>query len=158
MLSKMEVITDNATLNISAHQKPSTLIPSVNLSAKRIINALITNENNPKVRMVIGKESKDKIGLTIRLSKPKTTAKIMAEVKSATCTPLRIFGKKYATIAVIRSLIMTFIVFYNLRYGFSGFYFYFFDFGDEPIFYLDDEVISYQYHFRDKYHPNKYKT
>ena len=94
MLSKMEVITDNATLNISAHQKPSTLIPFVNLSAKRIINALITNENNPKVRMVIGKESKDKIGLTIRLSKPKTMAKIMAEVKSATCTPLRIFGKK----------------------------------------------------------------
>jgi hypothetical protein len=55
------------------------LIPSVNLSAKRIINALITNENNPKVRMVIGKESKDKIGLTIRLRKPKTMAKIMAK-------------------------------------------------------------------------------
>ena len=42
--------------------------------------------------MVIGKESKDKIGLTIRLSKsPKQ--KIMVRSKVTTCTPLRIFGK-----------------------------------------------------------------
>lgn len=94
MLSKMKVSIESAILKISAHQKPSILIPSVKCAAKRMITALITNENKPSVMMVIGSESSDIIGFTIRLSNPKTIANIMAEAKSATCTPLKILGRK----------------------------------------------------------------
>lgn len=75
-------------LKMKADQNPSTLIPLVKCAAKSMIKALITKENNPNVIIVIGSENSDIIGFTMRLSNPKTIANMMAEVKSATCTPL----------------------------------------------------------------------
>lgn len=83
----------------------------VKCAANSTITALITKEKSPSVIIVIGKESNDKMGLTIRFNTPKTIAKITAEVKSATCTPFKILDNKKATRAVIRSLIMVFIIF-----------------------------------------------
>lgn len=51
-----------------------TANPSINLPARRIINALITNKNNPNVIMVIGKVKIIKIGFTIRFKIDNTTA------------------------------------------------------------------------------------
>jgi hypothetical protein len=48
--------------------------PSINLLARRIINALITNKNSPKVRIVIGKVKITKMGFTIKFKIDKTTA------------------------------------------------------------------------------------
>ena len=74
---------------------------------------MITKEKSPNVSIVIGRENNDKIGLTIRFNKPKTIANMTAEVKSATCTPFNILDNKKATTAVMRSLIMVFIIFCN---------------------------------------------
>ena len=115
ILPKMEVTTDNNTLKTSAHKKPSILIPSVKWSAKSIINALITNENKPSVRMVIGNENSFTMGLMMRLIIPKTTAKISADVKLviSTCGLNNLEIPKAAT-AVMRSLIIVFIFYLNL--------------------------------------------
>ena len=61
-------------LNHKAVQKPSTLKPTTNLSANKIITPLITNKNNPKVKKVIGKDKMVKIGLTIVFRNANTTA------------------------------------------------------------------------------------
>jgi len=73
---------DKTKLNINAAKNPSTANPKTNLSTKRIINALITRENNPRVRRVIGKVNKTKTGLIKVLINPKTTATIRAVYKS----------------------------------------------------------------------------
>lgn len=52
--------------------------PSINLSANKIIKALITSKNNPKVTMVIGKVKMTKIGFTNRFKTDSTTATIIA--------------------------------------------------------------------------------
>lgn len=97
-----------------------------------MIKAFMINEKKPNVRMVIGNENSDKMGFTKRLSNPNTIAKIMTAVKlvTSTCGPSNFDIPKAAT-AVMRSLIMVFIL---LFFRFSGFYFYFFYFGNEPIF------------------------
>jgi hypothetical protein len=46
-----------------------------------MINALITNKNNPKVSTVIGRVKITKIGLKKTLRSPRTTATIKAVVK-----------------------------------------------------------------------------
>ena len=61
-------------LNRSAVQIPSTLNPSINRSASKIIKALIINKNKPKDKIVTGKVSITKIGLTNALSIDRTTA------------------------------------------------------------------------------------
>ena len=94
MLSKTEVIMDKATLKISAHQNPSIWMPSVKWSANSIMMALMTKANNPKVKSVIGKENKCKIGFTNKFKRPNTMAKIIAAEKVVTCTPLRTLGNK----------------------------------------------------------------
>ena len=65
---------DNTRLNHKAVQKPSTLNPSTNLSANKMIKAFITNRNNPKVKKVIGNDKIVRIGFTIVLRNAKTTA------------------------------------------------------------------------------------
>lgn len=97
-------------------------MPLVKCAAKSVINALITKEKSPKVIIVIGNDKRDSIGFTIKFSNPNTIAKIIAEVKSATCTPLIIFGRKYATTAVMRSLMMTFIIFCNFMMQFNYYF------------------------------------
>ena len=74
---------------MSAHQKPSTLNPGINLSESRMMTALITSKNNPSVITVTGIVSKTRIGFTMALSKPSTSEKIIAVLKSAILTPLK---------------------------------------------------------------------
>lgn len=75
---------DRITLNNKAVQNESTPNPPTILEHNKIINALMTNKNNPKLRMVTGKVSITKIGLINILSKPKTMATNKAVVKPAT--------------------------------------------------------------------------
>ena len=76
--------TDNITLKNKAVQKVSTLNPPTIFVHNKIINALITNKNNPKVRIVTGKVSITNIGLINILSNPRTMATINAVVNPAT--------------------------------------------------------------------------
>lgn len=71
---------DNNKLNNKAHQKPSILMPSINLSASKIMSAFITNKNNPSVIMVMGNVSITKIGLMKVFSKARTNANTSAVV------------------------------------------------------------------------------
>ena len=75
---------DNIMLNNNAVQKLSTLKPPTILSHNRIINALMTSRNSPKVINVIGNVSITMMGLIKILSKPRTTATIKAVVKPST--------------------------------------------------------------------------
>ena len=111
MVEKADVTSDSKILNNSAHQKPSTCILPITYAARRIINALMTNENNPSVRIVIGNDRIDRIGFTIRFKSPRTMAKIMVEPKLSKCTPERILLSKNAEMAVISKRIIKFIVY-----------------------------------------------
>ena len=81
---------DKSMLNNSAVQKLLTLKPLMNLSANKIIHALMTSKNSPKVTMVMGKVRMIKMGFTMAFKKAKTAATIIAVVKLITSTP----GKK----------------------------------------------------------------
>lgn len=59
---------------MNADKKPETAKPSTNLSANKIMMALITNKNNPKVTMVAGKVKNIKSGLTKRFNNAITIA------------------------------------------------------------------------------------
>ena len=83
--------------------------PSINLSAKSIISAFITNKNNPKVNNVIGKVRITNIGFTIRFRIDKTTATIIAVVYESTCTPLSIFAITTTAIAFNKRRMISFI-------------------------------------------------
>ena len=52
--------------------------PSINLSANKMIKALIINRNNPKVTIVIGKVKITKTGFTNTFRTAKTKATTMA--------------------------------------------------------------------------------
>jgi hypothetical protein len=71
-------------LKIKAVQKESTLNPPTISEHNKIIIALITNKNKPKVIMVTGKVNITKIGFINKLSNPNTTATIKEVVKLAT--------------------------------------------------------------------------
>lgn len=88
-LSK-EVIKESAILKINAHQKLSTVIPEMADSAMSMTMALITREKSPSVIIVNGNPKIFKIGVTIRLSNPRTIAKMIAEVKPSKRIPVRI--------------------------------------------------------------------
>lgn len=61
-----------------AVQMVSTLNPLIKLSAKKIIMALITSRNKPKVKMVIGMVKITNKGFTKVFNNPNTTATIIA--------------------------------------------------------------------------------
>lgn len=89
----MDCKNDKSKLNSKAVQKPLTEKPLINFAAKRMMTALITKRNKPKVIMVIGKVKMTKIGLTKASSTANTMARIMADVNpSASCTPGRNFA------------------------------------------------------------------
>jgi hypothetical protein len=71
---------DNRILNSTAVQKLETPKPSISLSAKSIIKALITIKNRPRVNMVTGKVKMTKTGFTSKLSMESTMATIIAPV------------------------------------------------------------------------------
>lgn len=82
-----EVTTDKAILKPNAHQKLSITTPLTRYSAKSIIQALMTNENKPKVIIVNGKPKIFKIGFTVMSNRPKIIANITAVPNEAICTP-----------------------------------------------------------------------
>ena len=69
---------ESRMLNSTAVQMLLTEKPSINLSAKRIIKALIISKNKPKVTMVIGKVNMTSIGLTNKFKIERTKATIIA--------------------------------------------------------------------------------
>lgn len=80
--------TESNKLNIKAHQKLVTwkYSPS-SQEAIRIITALITHKNKPKVIKVAGNVRKTKIGLTNAFKIPSTNATKSAPKNPLTSTP-----------------------------------------------------------------------
>ncbi len=72
--NKMDCKKDNSKLNSNATQKPLTAKPSRNLSANKMMQALMTNRNKPNVTIVIGNVRMTKIGFKSAFSNPKTMA------------------------------------------------------------------------------------
>ena len=70
-------------LNSMAIQKPFTSNPLITDEASKIIKALITKVNKPKVKILIGKVIKIKIGLSNMLTMPKNNANQSAVQKPA---------------------------------------------------------------------------
>jgi hypothetical protein len=62
----------------SPYQKLATAKPSINEAAKINSAALMTSENSPSVRSVIGRVSSTKIGFRITLKTPRMRAAIRA--------------------------------------------------------------------------------
>ena len=71
--------TDNKILNNNAVKNPVTSKPSTSWSANKIMHALITKRNNPKVIMVAGKVKKIKSGRTNIFRSDITTATIIED-------------------------------------------------------------------------------
>ena len=109
ILYAIEWQTERIILKIKAVQNEFILNPSTSLEHNKIITALITNKNNPKVKIVAGNVNITKIGLTNKLSNPKTTATIKAVVKSATLTLVITFAISKTKPDVIKILISSFI-------------------------------------------------
>lgn len=61
-------------LNKTAAQNPPTSKPLIILEANKTNNPLITKVNRPRVKILIGKVTKTKIGLMTALIKPKISA------------------------------------------------------------------------------------
>lgn len=74
----MDCNTDNRMLKSKAIQILLTEKPGINLSANKIINALMTNKNKPNVTIVIGKVKMTKIGFTSKFNIDNTAATTMA--------------------------------------------------------------------------------
>jgi hypothetical protein len=82
-----DCIIDNIILKIKAIQKEATSKPATISEQNKIISALITSKNNPKVIIVTGNVNNTSIGLIKILSKPKTMATIIEVPKLSTRTP-----------------------------------------------------------------------
>ncbi len=74
-----------------------------------MINAFMTNKNNPKVKMVTGKVKMIKIGFTKKLSNANTMATVNAVVNSSTTTPLMRYDKIITSNDVTSILMSNFI-------------------------------------------------
>lgn len=106
-------------LNNNAVQKLLTSNPGINLSANKIMLALITNKKRPNVTIVMGNVRMIKTGFTIAFNSPKTAATIIAVVKSITWTPGKKFASTKTTIAEskIRKSMFIFFKFLILYYS-----------------------------------------
>jgi len=76
-----------------------------------MIMAFIKSRKRPKVTMVTGKVSITRIGLTITLRIPSTTATIIADTYPSTATPGNILDNITTAIAVNNNLRIQFIMF-----------------------------------------------
>ena len=81
---KTDCNNDKIILKNKAVKNVSTLNPPTIFVHNKIISALITSKNNPKVIMVTGNVRITNIGLTNILSNPRTMATISAVVNPAT--------------------------------------------------------------------------
>ena len=70
-----------------AVQNELTENPSTNSSQSKMMTALMTNKNKPKVKKVTGKVNNTKIGFTKKFNNPKTIATFRAVVNSSMITP-----------------------------------------------------------------------
>ncbi|MFT7644501.1 MAG: hypothetical protein ACI9BF_000150 [Candidatus Paceibacteria bacterium] len=87
-----------------AYQIFSTAKPSMKDAANRNSAALITNENRPRVRIVIGRVSINRIGRIIVLKKPSTMAAIVAGYNPSTVIPETRFAIKISPRALNSNL------------------------------------------------------
>lgn len=94
---------------MSAIKNPSTPNPLTKASASKIMIALITRRNKPKVTMVTGSVSSTKTGFTIKFKTAKTKATIIAVTYPATLTPGRNFANNTTAKAVNNILIKNFM-------------------------------------------------
>ena len=85
-------------LKTKATQKPLTTKPLITDEANKISIALITKVNKPKVKILIGRVIKIKIGLIKTLIIAKNKASHKADQKPATTTP----GIKYELIIIAK--------------------------------------------------------
>jgi hypothetical protein len=93
-----------------ADQKPATSNPCTILDVKRINSPFITSENNPIVKILIGRVSINIIGLINIFISAHTIARTKAPIK-VTSTP----GNKYAATPIaIAEIIQCFIFFISL--------------------------------------------
>lgn len=70
----MDCNMDNRMLKSMAIQMLLTEKPGINLSANKMMRALMTNKNKPKVTMVMGNVKITKIGFTNRFKTDNTAA------------------------------------------------------------------------------------
>ena len=105
----MDVSRDTSNDPISAGTNPATVNPSINDAANIKSPALITNINNPRLTIVIGKVNIIKIGFTTKCNNPRITAEISAGYKPASTIPGIIFATSRSASAVIRMRIIIFI-------------------------------------------------
>ena len=82
-----DCIIDNIILKSKATQKEVTSKPLTISEQNKIISALITSKNNPKVIIVTGNVNKTSMGFIKILSSPKTMATIIDVPKLSTRTP-----------------------------------------------------------------------
>lgn len=85
-----ELITESTIAKSNADKNPFTWNSGTKLDTKRIITALITNVNNPKVRILTGRVSRRSRGRITALRIPSTRAATNAVVKFGTLIPGRI--------------------------------------------------------------------
>lgn len=110
--NKTDCERDNIMLKSKAVQKVSTLNPPTILAHSKMITALITSKNNPKVRIVNGNVKMTNIGFIKTLNNPKTTATSNEVVKLFTTTPFINRAITSTKIDVIRILKSNFIYFF----------------------------------------------
>ena len=90
--NKIDCKKDSKILNRSAYQNPFTSKPLTKASQIKIIRALITNKNNPNVKMVTGNVKMMSKGFTNKLSRISTAATTIAVIKLSTNIPGSIFA------------------------------------------------------------------
>ena len=90
LLWTKELKKDNKMLNNKASQKPATLNPLTKCSAIKIINALITNKNNPSEKIVTGSVNIINNGLIVASNIANSTATASAVKISLITIPGRI--------------------------------------------------------------------
>lgn len=85
-----ELITERTIAKSNADKNPFTWNSGTRLETKRIMTALITNVNKPKVRILTGRVSKRSSGRITALRIPSTKAATKAVLKFGTLIPGRI--------------------------------------------------------------------
>lgn len=109
LLCTNELKKDSSILNNTAYQKPSTLNPSIKYPAVKMIQALMTNKNNPRVSMVTGRVNIINSGLIVASNIASTTATISAVKISLSLIPGRIWARINALTVVINIFNKNFI-------------------------------------------------
>jgi len=101
---------DSSRLNNNPHQKLAIVMPFTNLLASNTTMVLITNKNNPSVRIVTGKVRMIKIGFRKIFKIARTTANTNAVQKVSICIPVRIWASPKEVAAITRIYIRKFIL------------------------------------------------